>query len=168
MSFDTTLQTECMCSATRLGAIRDLLGTTRRQMSEVMKSTPHRISQIDFTDPNHLIVGTVDSYLKALGLRMVFRFRKPGDGQESDYVIDPDTTYPNGRNINALAELRDTTQAAMGRRCGMHQTRVSHIEHSDIRRLKMHTVRRYADACGRDVSAVGWDPSAGVEVELLI
>lgn len=165
MSFETTA---CMCVTTCLGAIRDLFGASRRQMSESMKASPHRIGQIEFTDPNHLVVGTVNSYLEALGMRMILHFVKADGIKESNYAIVSGTAYPKGDSISGLHELRDTTQANMGSGCGMGQAQISHIEHSDIRRLKMRTVRRYAMATGNDVSVIGWDPETGVEVELLM
>lgn len=149
-----------------LRSVRELLGRSRRQMSEVMNASPHRIGQIDSTPPDRLVVGTLCAYLGALGMNTVFRFAEPGLARTFDCKIGLVGGYPDGISISKLRTLRGITQKEMGSRCGVSQSRISHIEGSDIRRLKILTVRRYANACGADMTILGWDPETNIEVEV--
>lgn len=85
------------------------------------------------------------------------RSRHPDAGHDAARVAALRTKIRSMERAYQLAELRETkqlNQTELGDRIGIGQRTVSKIEHGEIERSRLETIRKYVEGLGGEVEVV--------------
>ena len=84
---------------------------------------------------------TVEEYLR----------QHPVDQAELAQAVDEVRQYVRAYRLREVRETRAMTQVELARDLGVGQSQVSQIEHGEIGRSKVDTLRRYVEALGGEL-----------------